>query len=42
MAYWFTLQPDLYKRAVEPEALYRGVLYGSAYSILGLTSGARF
>ena len=27
---------------IEPETLYRGVLYGSAYSILGLTSGARF
>jgi hypothetical protein len=28
--------------SVELETLYRGVLYGSAYSILGLTSGARF
>ena len=27
---------------IEPETLYRGILYGSAYSILGLTSGARY
>jgi hypothetical protein len=41
MAYWLTLQPDLYKRAVEPEALYRGVLYGATLAILALTSDAR-
>ena len=41
MAYWFTLQRDLYRRAVEPEALYRGVLYGATLAILALTSDAR-
>jgi len=41
MAYWFTLQPNLYKRAVEPEALYRGVLYAATLAILALTSDAR-
>jgi len=41
MAYWLTLQPDLYRRAVEPEALYRGVLYGATLAILALTSDAR-
>jgi len=41
MAYWFTRQTDLYKRAVEPEALYRGVLYGATLAILALTSEAR-
>ncbi len=37
----FTLQPNLYKRAVEPGALYRGVLYGATLAILALTSDAR-
>ena len=41
MGYWFTRQTDLYKRAVEPEALYRGVLYGATLAILALTSDAR-
>ncbi|MBV9896294.1 MAG: hypothetical protein JO020_19185, partial [Chloroflexi bacterium] len=41
MAYWLTLQTDLYRRAVEPEALYRGVLYGATLAILALTSDAR-
>jgi hypothetical protein len=41
MAYWFTRQAALYKRAVEPEALYRGILYGATLAILALTSEAR-
>jgi hypothetical protein len=41
MAYWSTLQPDLHQQAVEPEALYRGVLYGATLAILALTSEAR-
>jgi hypothetical protein len=41
MANWFGLQTELHGRVFEPEALYRGVLYGTALAILALTSEAR-
>jgi hypothetical protein len=41
MAHWLWRQRELFRRATEPEALYRGVLFGSALAILALTSEAR-
>jgi hypothetical protein len=39
IAKWLAVTPEL--TAFEPEAAYRGILYGTALAVLALTSGAR-
>ncbi len=36
---WLSVRPEL--QGFEPEAVYRGILYGTALAVLALTSGAR-